>query len=145
MNRNHKEVKQKECHDCDCDVLFTPFRSTDKFCSWDCAKKNQKPVKSKQMKPIPKMSPKRKKEIPIYLKQRMDFLNKPENKICFIEGCGRSATTIEHTAGRIGKKYLDEKFWKPCCFGHNSELENNTELSNEYQFSKFHEGKKIKK
>jgi hypothetical protein len=141
-------IKQKECRNLGCDVLFTPFKSTDKFCSYVCAKTGQNPRKSTETKSrtkIQPMSQKRKKENAIYLKTRIEFLNEPENKICFIDGCDKSATTVEHTAGRIGTKYLDQKFWKPCCLKHNLELENNPEMSNKYQLSKIHDGKKINK
>lgn len=89
------------------------------------------------------MSSKRKKEVAIYQKKRIEFLNKPENKICFVEGCEKSATTIEHRAGRIGSNYLDEKTWAGCCLEHNLEFENNPELSKKYQLSRIHKGKKI--
>jgi len=29
-------------------------------------------------------------------KKRIEFLNRPENQICFIEGCNNPSTTIEH-------------------------------------------------
>lgn len=38
--------------------------------------------------------------------------------------------------------FLDVRFWKPCCLEHNLELENNPELSKQYQLSKIHGGKK---
>lgn len=139
------EIKEIECKNDGCDNRFKQYNSLKKFCSYNCAKQNKKPVKRKEIKPIQKMSAKRKKENAQYLKDRMDFLNKPENKICFIDGCEKSATTIEHTAGRIGSKYLDQKYWKPCCLEHNLELERNPELSQKYQLSKIHHGEKIRK
>lgn len=102
----------------------------------------QKNWNSGNKKPIRKISKKRGIEMKIYSRTRKEFLSLPENKICFIDGCSSIATTIEHTAGRIGSKYLDQSFWKPCCLKHNQELENNPELSNKYQLSKHHHGKK---
>lgn len=90
----------------------------------------------KPRKPIPKESSKRKIESKVYSKNRKEFLSRPENRYCFIDGCGAIATTIEHSAGRIGSLYLDETYWRPCCLEHNSELETNSELSKQYQFSK---------
>jgi len=69
-----------------------------------------------------------------YRKLRIEFLNLPENEFCFIQGCNRRADTIEHTHGRVGKNLLDVSTWKPCCWKHNLELENNTELSKKHQF-----------
>lgn len=81
--------------------------------------------------------------MPIYKKKRIQFLNDPKNRICFIDGCNERATTVEHTKGRDGKFYLDETYWKPCCLDHNLELERNGEMSKKYQLSKIHDGKKI--
>lgn len=121
---------------------------------WICAfhlqmKYNQKSLKNQNnwnkgnKKPIRKVSRKREIENRIYSRTRKEFLSLPENRICFIDGCSKPATTIEHTAGRIGSKYLDQTFWKPCCLEHNLELENNPTLSKKYQLSKLHGGEKI--
>ncbi len=80
----------------------------------------------------------------------------PQNKVCFIGGCGKLSTTVEHTKGRKGfaddwardnkiSLYLDVRFWRGCCHKHNLELERNSKLSHTYQLSKIHNGKKIKK
>lgn len=95
------------------------------------------------MKPIPKVSQKRKIENLKYTAQRIVFLGKPENQICFIEGCNKKADTIEHRSGRWGKNFLDESTWAGCCSAHNIELENNPELAKKYQLSKIHGGKKL--
>ena len=103
--------------------------------------------------PINKVSKKQKVILAKYKVQRIMFLAKPENKICFIDGCGKLATTVEHRAGRLGyaDEYakennipltLDERFWAGCCLEHNLELENNPEMSKKYQLSKIHNGKK---
>ena len=148
-----KKVKSKVCKDEQCSNEFTPFNSLQKYCSFDCTSKNQKQKSNKKFKPIPKFSPKRKKEVAIYLKKRINFLEKPENKICFIEGCESRSTTIEHRRGRKGYAdeyamqngitlYLDERFWAGCCLKHNLQLENDHELSKQYQLSKIHGGQK---
>jgi len=67
----------------------------------------------------------------------------PKKRICFIDGCNKPSTTIEHRVGRWGKNYLDTTTWAGCCLEHNLELENNAELSKKYQLSKIHGGKKI--
>jgi len=140
-------IKPKLTKNCNiCGNSFKPFKTTDKYCSWKCANSDQKEDK-KEVKfyQIKKQSDKLKKDYSVYLKLRKEFLSNPDNKYCFIDGCNRLATTIEHTKGRIGKNLLDVSGWRPCCWNHNSELENNTELSEKYQYSKFHKGKKIKK
>lgn len=94
-------------------------------------------------KPIRKVSKKRAIENAIYKKTRIEFLSRSENKMCFIDGCGKPANTIEHTAGRIGSLYLNQDYWKPCCLEHNLELENNPELSKKYQVSRLHQNKRL--
>jgi len=135
------KVKPKKCRNSECGNIFTPkFSTLEKYCSAKCATQNKaaKPIR----KPIQPISDKRKKETAQYLKKRIEFLEKPENKICFIDGCNKRANTVEHRAGRIGLNYLDETTWAPCCLGHNLELENNPELSKKYQLSRIHGGKR---
>ena len=145
-----------------CKEKFTPRYFLQKFCEGFGCKIEEAQYQSQKLakiinypkKSIPKVSDKRKVENLKYLAQRIVFLGKKENKICFIDGCKREATTIEHSAGRIGfyddwardnnvSLYLDQRFWKPCCHAHNLELENNPELSKKYQLSKIHGGKKL--
>lgn len=135
MNRILKKVKNKRCKVCGSE--FPPFKTTDRYCSGKCARIDQKPIKNKSERRI--------KEDREYSILRKEFLSLPENKFCFVDGCNRLANTIEHKKGRIGSNYLDTSTWEPCCFQHNGEFENNTELSMKYQESKFHEGKKIDK
>lgn len=145
--------KNKTCKNERCGKIFTPFNSLQKYCSWGCHNECEKP-KQKKRKPINKVSKKQAIINSEYSKARKIFLSKPENQICFIEGCNAKATTVEHTRGRGQgyfdkfaedndiKKTLDERFWKPCCLFHNLELEKDPELSKKYQISKLHGGKK---
>ncbi len=144
-----------------CNQKFVPKVFLQKFCDdEECVsakleyQANKISGAKKTQKPIKKVSEKRSVENLQYSADRIVFLGKPENKICFIEGCNRPATTIEHTAGRKGfyddwardnniSLFLDQRFWKPCCGPHNTELENNSELSKQYQLSKIHGGKKL--
>lgn len=88
------------------------------------------------------MSAKRTKESKLYSELRTEFLAKPENQQCFIEGCYNPADTVEHRAGR-GINYLNTSTWAPCCWEHNLELERNSELSKQYQLSKITGKKKL--
>lgn len=132
MNKGPKEV---ECRDKDCKNTFMQYNSTQVYCCLKCKLKNQKEKKPKEIYSIPKVSKKRKVEQLQYSVLRTEFLAKPENSICFIEGCNKPATTIEHRAGR-GINYLNVSTWAGCCLKHNLELENNPELSKKYQLSK---------
>lgn len=122
-------------------------------------KTSEQPKPEKTQKKAPKrikpQSAKQIKNTKEYTQKRREFLARPENKKCFVAGCKRIANTIEHTKGRQGYAddkarlegltlLLDERYWKPCCIQHNLEFESNAKLSNEYQESKLHPGKKIK-
>lgn len=152
------------CANPECNKEFTQYNSLQKFCGWSCKvavkglppKKQPNPKKNKARKNyrISQVSKKKKIENLKYSVLRVEFLGKPENKICFIDGCQKEANTIEHTKGRKGYAddwardnkiglTIDVRFWKPCCLEHNLELENNPELSKKYQLSKLHNGKKI--
>jgi hypothetical protein len=130
-------VKLKVCADKDCSNEFKQYNSLVKYCGPICANKNKKPVAtSKPIYKIPKVSQKRKIENLKYSVLRTEFLGKKENQICFIDGCTKKATSIEHLQGRWGKNFLDTTTWAACCLEHNLELETNPELSKKYQYSK---------
>ena len=137
------KTKLKTCKNEGCNNTFQPFKTTDKYCSPACAYANKK--ESKPRKPINKKSKKQQASDSLYTILRRKFLKEPENNICFVDGCNRKANTVEHTKGRIGSNYLDVSTWRACCLEHNLEFERNTKLSNKYQLSKFHDGKKIQK
>lgn len=136
-------MKQKKCRNCK--ELFTPqYKSTEVFCSYVCAKEGRNPdIRLKNVYEIPKVSKKRQVDQLKYKVLRIEFLGKPENKVCFIEGCNRISNTIEHRAGRWGKNFLDTTTWAGCCSEHNIELEINPELAKKYQLSKIHGGNKL--
>ena len=107
-----------------------------------CCEHSKPLPKQKKVYVIPQVSKKRKVEMLQYSVLRTEFLAKPENQVCFIDGCNKKATTVEHRSGR-GINYLNVETWAGCCLEHNLELENNPELSKKYQLSKIHNGKKI--
>jgi len=135
----------KKCKNCSKE--FKIFKTTDKWCSQECFKEGHVPnLKLKSLKPINKVSEKRKEINKIYESVRIEVLTEAKFK-CFIDGCTNVANTIEHTAGRIGfydeearnnntPLVIDKRFLKACCLHHNGELENNPELSRKYQLSK---------
>ena len=125
-----KWFNAKTCDDFDC---------KEEYKSLFYEKQKSKPKKNHT---IPRVSDSRKLEEIIYKSERTKFLMLPENKICFIEGCNKPSTTIEHRAGR-GINYLVKSTWAGCCLEHNLELENNSEMSKKYQLSKIHGGQKL--
>jgi len=152
-------IKMNTCKQCQ--KKFQPkYSSVEMFCRHICAieherKKERKknPALKRSAKPIKKRSEKRAKQERTYSVDRKEFLSRPENKFCFIEGCGQLATTVEHRRGRVGYAdkwaftnniplLLDSRFWAGCCWHHNLQLENDPKLSKKYQFSKIHGGRK---
>lgn len=128
--------KEKKCKNKNCSVVFKQYNSLNVYCSSKCKLSLNKSKKQSNLKPIKKVSDKRKIQNAKYLVLRLEFLGKEENSICFIKECHKKANTIEHLAGRWGDNYLDTNTWAGCCLEHNLELENNPELSKKYQLSK---------
>lgn len=152
----------KKCKQCGTE--FEPVYSTvEMFCSRLCSifykkEKDKAKAEGKSVKnartPIARRSKKGQVLDRKYSSLRKAFLAMPENKYCFIKGCGKPSTTIEHRKGRKGfaddwarehdvPLLIDVRFFAGCCHEHNLELETNSELSKEYQLSKIHDGKKI--
>ena len=130
--------KMKTCKASGCENKFIPtFSTIQPYCSSQCAynehnrKQREKPKVAP--KPIRSISKKRSKENSKYLKDRIDFLNKPENKICPVTG--ESTTEIHHQKGRIGKLLLDQNFWLAVSRKGHQEIESNPEWAKEKGFS----------
>lgn len=108
---------EKKCRNAECGKIFKLFRSTDKFCSPECQRKctDPKPKKvidwnaMKPRKPINKVSKKQAVILAKYSVLRIQFLSRPENKICPITG--KPTTDIHHKKGRLGDLLLDINFW----------------------------------
>ena len=98
------EIKKKKCRAEGCENYFTPYRTTDKYCSYVCANKSSKakPQKRQRINPISK---KRNRENSKYLTARKAFLLMPENKFCAVFP-NKLATEIHHKKGRVG--YADK-------------------------------------
>lgn len=140
---------------CKCGNHFVMYNSLNPYCSPECKFKYSKPfdLKLKPLYKIPNQSKKSKALNPIYEKIRIEVLSEAKFK-CFIDGCTNVANTIEHRMGRKGfadewardnniPLRIDKRYLAACCLHHNGELENNPELSKNYQLSKIHGGKKL--
>jgi hypothetical protein len=105
--------KPKKCRNPKCDEKFVPkYSSLQVYCSVECQKEDYKPnLKLKSPTPIKKVSDKRKIQDLQYKVLRIEFLGKPENKICPITKW--PATEIHHTySGKDrAKYYLDTTTW----------------------------------
>jgi len=106
MSQDFKICKAKDCGQ-EFNSVFSKHRD---FCSTDCYKASKKvDLKLKGFKPIPNVSKKRQAENLQYQVLRKEFLEKPENKICPITG--QPTTDVHHKKGRVGKLFLDTKYW----------------------------------
>jgi hypothetical protein len=104
-------MKPKTEKQCKCGTVFKVYKTTDKYCSYDCQKKYGKPA-NLQLKPLYKIPQKSKKRIieeAKYSVLRIEFLSKIENKICPITQ--KPTTDIHHKKGRLGSLLLDTRYW----------------------------------
>lgn len=122
-------------------VVWKQYNSFQKCTCSLCLESKPKPKK----KPIKKVSDKRKELNVIYEKVRIEVLSEAKFK-CFIDGCTNVANTVEHLMKRKGfadqwakdnniPLLIDKRYLRACCIWHNGELERNTELSKQYQYS----------
>lgn len=102
-------IKQKKCRACKKD--FTPFKSTDKFCSHQCFYSIKKPAKDRPK--IRVFSTKRQAELREYRKVRDEYMR--DHKQCEVDGCNKRSTNIHHKAGRIGNLLTDVNYFMACC------------------------------
>lgn len=104
--------------------------------------KSSKEIKIR--KPIPKVSKKRAIENAKYTVKRLEFLGKPENRICPVTG--QEATDVHHKMGRVGfadqwarinniPLLLDVRFWLAVSREGHNKIEMNPEWAKEKGYS----------
>lgn len=123
MNSTIK-IKTGKCIDCPPGVPYRPLiaKRCQSHYKVHRAKENaeKSPKELKPRKPLPKVSKKRAVENAKYTVKRLEFLGKPENRICPVTG--KEATEIHHMKKRVGfadswarvnnvSLLLDTRFW----------------------------------
>jgi len=104
-----KNIEFAKCNCCKNEYVASNSKYPNS-CSQECYKASKKvDIKLKSLKPIPNVSKKRQAENLQYQVLRKKFLEKPENKICPITG--QPTTDVHHKKGRVGKLFLDTKYW----------------------------------
>ena len=106
-------LKDKVCKDKDCNQVFKPFSSFQKYCGYECDAKNRQAKKKKTISPISK---KRIEELAEYRTVRDRYLK--ENPICQVKDCSNPSTHIHHVNGRTGKRLYDVRYFMAvggCC------------------------------
>lgn len=101
----------KKCAYEGCNISFEPrYRTTEKYCSFQCMVRDSKNKPKKVQKPIRHRSEKRSKQERVYTAKRIEFLSRKENKFCAVFP-KQLATEVHHKKGRIGSLLTDEKFF----------------------------------
>ena len=112
---------QKFCDEFSCRIAETEYQS----------EKMAKTI-NKPLKPIAKVSDKRKIENLKYTAQRIIFLGKKENKKCPITG--KPTTDVHHKKGRVGSLFL-ERYWVALSREGHKFVEENPEWAKENGYS----------
>lgn len=119
---NHLKIqmkaKKKRCDGCNNLQYIWKNANGKRFCKscWSAHSAcNHKPTKKLQ-KPLPLLSPKRRKQLSEYSKLRKEYLNKYPLCQAKLPGiCTHNSTDIHHKAGRSGDLYLDTDYWLSVC------------------------------
>jgi len=139
-----KVKTHRNCDNPDCGKEFKKFKSTDKYCSYSCKVAVEGKPEPRQSKAINKKSKKQAVLDGKYTVARIEFLGKPENKICPITK--RPATDIHHKMGRIGfadqwardnniPLLLDTRFWVALSRAGHTYVEEHPEWAKENGYS----------
>jgi len=147
MNSTIK-IKTGKCIDCPPDAPYRPLIA--KRCqshykahrTKENAEKN--PKQARIRKPLPKVSKKRAVENAKYTVAKIQFMSKPENKICPVTG--QPTTDIHHKAGRVGfadqwarinnvSLLLDTRFWLAVSRDGHRQIEENPAWAKELGYS----------
>ncbi|MEE9573011.1 MAG: hypothetical protein V3W20_08190 [Candidatus Neomarinimicrobiota bacterium] len=109
-----------------CGKEFNQYRTTEKYCSWNCSK----------TKPIKPRSDKRAKQEREYLVVRAEYLEEhPKCEVCKVS----DSTEAHHKRGRLGKLLIDKEFFLACCrpCHQNIELHSDWARENGYILNRF--------
>lgn len=121
------QVKLKKCRECSTE--FKPFKTTDKYCSFECANLNKKvsPLKKKpkRIKPI---SDSMAEKLVKYREVRDKYMS--EHKTCEFENCYSDANDLHHIRGR-GAYLSDTNYFMAICRGHHTWVHEHPEESRE--------------
>ncbi len=108
-----------------CGSEFRKFKTTDKYCSPQCAKIVSKANQSRN--PIKAISDKEKERLKEYRLVRDEFMRL--NSKCQI--CGKESTDLHHKAGRIGSNLTDVNTFMALCRKCHREVHDNPKHSRE--------------
>lgn len=147
MNSTIK-IKTGKCLDCPPDAPYRPLiakRCQTHYKAYRNQVNSEKRLKeTKIRKPLPKVSKKRAIENARYTVAKIQFMSKPENKICPVTG--QPTTDIHHKSGRVGfadqwarinniPLLLDTRFWLAVSRDGHRQIEENPTWAKELGYS----------
>lgn len=118
------KAKLKVCNRCNKDRIIWKNYKGKKYCSscWNVVKPGNPSIQQvKNPKPKKRISARTEKRIiqdKQYSKLRKDFLNDNPCCVARLSGCTHcepESLTIQHKKGRVGKLYLDTRYWITLC------------------------------
>jgi len=126
-----KKVKLKICKREGCDNEFTPFKSTDKFCSAECAYAD--PPAPKKRKSINPFSQKMLDRLAIWRPVRDKYL--ASHPVCEVHDCNKPSTNVHHRAGRMEWRLTYVPWLMACCETcHPKRIHENSEWAYEHGY-----------
>lgn len=147
MNSTIK-IKTGKCVDCPPDAPYRPLiakRCQTHYKAYRAiVNTEKKPKEFKPRKPIPQISKKRAVESAKYTVAKIQFMGKPENKVCPVTG--QPTTDIHHKMGRVGfadswarinnvTLLLDTRFWLAVSRDGHRQIEENPSWAKEMGYS----------
>jgi hypothetical protein len=90
-----------------------------------------KKLKGKYHGKIKSLSTKRASETRTYSRLKRAWMSRSENQICHVAGCGKKATDLHHSRGRIGRLLNAEEFWMALCRTHHNFVHSNPSQARE--------------
>lgn len=147
MNSTIK-IKTGKCIDCPPDAPYRPLiakRCQRHYKTYRACVNAEKSIREvKPRKPLPKISKKRAVENAKYTVAKIQFMSRPENKVCPVTG--QPTTDIHHKCGRVGfadqwartnnvTLLLDSRFWLAVSREGHRQIEENPGWAKEMGFS----------
>lgn len=142
------KIKTGKCIDCPPGVPYRPLiaKRGQSHYKVHRAKENaeKNPKEPKPRKPLPKVSKKRAVENAKYTVAKIQFMSKPENKVCPVTS--QPTTDIHHKSGRVGfadqwarinniTLLLDARFWLAVSREGHRQIEENPTWAKEMGYS----------
>lgn len=125
--------KPKQCSGCGEMKVIWKNHEGERYCK-QCWSTKSPPKFPKQLKALPKKSPKRVILDQVYSVARKQFLTSRPYCYAALEGCSKHSTDVHHKAGR-NRQYLNQDTWLAVCRNCHQWIELNPAKAKELGFS----------